>query len=165
MSNFLKQHISAKRRNQAQKSNSIDVKAIDKVLSPYGRTAAASHRFNNALIERAAKDIHEVRSGLRSQDGSLPQASEYSKDKWGPSNTVMKSPQTINPDNKGQILTDRRSTVSSIAARRYMSQRLARKRDSEAKQLGAAAAKAALDETKASDQVSLKSRHSRQLYS
>lgn len=46
-----------------------------------------------------------------------------------------------------------------------MSQRLARKRDSEAKQVGISANNVAVDETKASDQVSLKSRASRQLLS
>ena len=131
MSNFLKQHISAKRqaRNAAHKANSIDVKVIDKVLSPYGRNAASSHRYNNQLIERAAKDIHEVRSGLRSQDGSMVQ-NDLVMDRWG---SQKSPPHTINPENRGQILTDRRATVANIAARRYMSQRLARKRDSEAK--------------------------------
>ena len=131
MSNFLKQHISAKRqqRNQAHKANSIDARGIDKVLSPVGRIAAASHRYNNQLIEKAAKDIHEVRSGLRSQDGSVGQ-NDLVLDRW---NSQKSQPHTINPENRGQILTDRRATVANVAARRYMSQRLARKRDSEAK--------------------------------
>jgi hypothetical protein len=140
LSSFLKQHISAKRRNNAaSKSNSIDVKALDAPMAPYGRNAAVSQRYNNALIERAARDIHEIRSGLRSQEGSDFTRTHFSKTSW-----VKKPPQTITADNKGQVLTDRRSTVSGIAARRYMSQRLARKRDSEAVKVGAAP-RAALD--------------------